>query len=105
MTTAAPESISIVYLLHFDEPIGDTGSKYGYAQHYTGSTPDLARRLAEHLRDSDVKIMAAVRAAGIGWTLARTWPGGRDRERQLKRQGGASRHCPLCGVRPRGGTA
>jgi hypothetical protein len=85
-----------VYLLHFDEPIGDTSSRYGYAQHYTGSSPDLARRLAEHAANSDVKIMAAVRQAGIGWTLARTWEGGRVRERQLKVQGGASRHCPVC---------
>jgi hypothetical protein len=91
-----------VYLLHYDRPIGDIDSRFGYAQHYTGSSPDLARRLAEHERDSDVKIMAAVRKAGIGWTLARTWEGGRVRERQIKIQGGASRHCPVCkGHEPR----
>jgi hypothetical protein len=42
-----------------------------------------------------------VKAAGISWRLARTWPGGRARERQLKNQGGASRRCPECGVTPR----
>ena len=42
-----------------------------------------------------------VRAAGIGWQLARLWPGGRARERQIKRQGGHARKCPLCGVKPR----
>ena len=42
-----------------------------------------------------------VREAGIGWQLARMWPGSRARERQIKRQGGHARHCPLCGVRPR----
>jgi hypothetical protein len=47
--------------------------------------------------------MLAVRKAGITWQLARTWPGGSDREKQLKRQGGAARRCPLCGVRPRPG--
>jgi hypothetical protein len=47
--------------------------------------------------------MLAVRAAGITWQLARTWPGDRVRERQLKRQGGAARRCPLCGVTPRPG--
>jgi hypothetical protein len=31
------------------------------------------------------------------------WPGGAERERQLKRQGGAGRRCPLCGVVPRAG--
>ena len=40
-------------------------------------------------------------AAGIRWQLARTWEGSRARERQLKLQGGASRHCPMCGVKPR----
>jgi hypothetical protein len=39
--------------------------------------------------------------AGIGWQLARTWAGGRDRERQITAQGGASRRCPLCGITPR----
>jgi hypothetical protein len=33
---------------------------------------------------------------GIGWKLARTWEGSRQRERQLKRRGGASRRCPIC---------
>jgi len=42
-----------------------------------------------------------VRAAGIGWQLARMWPGGRARERQIKRQDGHARKCPMCGVRPR----
>ena len=44
-----------------------------------------------------------VRAAGIGWQwqLARMWPGSRARERQIKRQSGHARHCPLCGVTPR----
>ena len=28
-------------------------------------------------------------------------PGSRARERQIKRQGGHARHCPLCGVKPR----
>jgi hypothetical protein len=47
--------------------------------------------------------MLVVREAGITWQLARVWPGDRARERQLKRQGGAARRCPLCGVTPRPG--
>ena len=84
-----------VYLLHFDEPIGNTASQKGYAQHYTGWASDLAARLAEHRRSSDVKILQAVRRAGISWSLARTWAGTRTRERQLK-QRGAARRCPVC---------
>lgn len=40
--------------------------------------------------------MRYVKAAGIGWTLARPWEGDRHREHQLKRQGGRARMCPIC---------
>jgi hypothetical protein len=83
-----------VYLLHFDRP-------YRHARHYIGWAKDLAARLAVHARGQGARLLAVIKAAGIGWRLARTWPGGRARERQIKRQGGASRCCPLCGVRPR----
>ncbi|HEY3957967.1 MAG TPA: hypothetical protein VGM53_31775 [Streptosporangiaceae bacterium] len=83
-----------VYLLHFERP-------YRHARHYTGSTANLPARLRQHERGHGARLLAVIAAEGIGWTLARTWPGGRDRERQLKRQGGAARHCPLCGVTPR----
>lgn len=83
-----------VYLLHFDLP-------YQHARHYTGWTTDLAARLAEHQAGRGARLLAVIRAAGIGWSLARTWPGSRTRERQIKNQGGASRRCPTCGVHPR----
>jgi predicted GIY-YIG superfamily endonuclease len=83
-----------VYLLHFERP-------YKHARHYLGWASNLDARLAEHAAGHGARLLAVIRAAGIGWTLARTWPGDRHRERQLKRQGGASRCCPLCGVRPR----
>lgn len=89
-----------VYLLHFDQP-------FGHARHYTGWTTDLAARLAEHAAGRGARLLAVVKAHGIGWTLARTWTGTRACERALKRQGGASRRCPLCGITPRtvGGAA
>ncbi|MFI6907340.1 hypothetical protein ACIBKY_39200 [Nonomuraea sp. NPDC050394] len=83
-----------VYLLHFAHP-------YKHARHYIGWTGDLDARLAEHQAGRGARLLAVVKAAGITWTLARTWNGPRSRERALKRQGGASRCCPLCGVRPR----
>ena len=86
-----------VYLLHFDRP-------YKHARHYTGwtgSSGSLTPRLARHARGDGARLLAVAYAAGVRWELARTWPGPRARERQLKRQGGASRHCPMCGVRPR----
>ena len=88
-------SAGTVYLLHFDQP-------YKHARHYVGWTArNVKRRLAEHEAGHGARLLAVVRAAGIGWQLARLWPGGRARERQIKRQGGHARKCPLCGVRPR----
>ena len=83
-----------VYLLHFDQP-------YKHARHYVGWAVNVKRRLAEHEAGRGARLLEVVKAAGIGWTLARMWPGCRARERQIKRQGGHARHCPLCGVRPR----
>ena len=78
-----------VYLLHFH-------SRYKHVAHYTGSTHNLEKRLSQHAKGQSARLLAVVHAAGISWTLARTWEGGKQRERQLNRQGGASRRCPLC---------
>lgn len=88
--------LPVIYLLHFDAP-------YRHARHYLGTAAagHLEARLAAHAAGRGARLTQVVAAAGIGWQLARTWPGGRDRERQLKRQGGASRRCPMCGVHPR----
>jgi len=83
-----------VYLLHFHRP-------YAHARHYTDWTTNLTQRLAEHATGHGARLLAVIRGAGIGWQLARTWPGTRHTERALKRQGGAPRRCPLCGVHPR----
>jgi hypothetical protein len=99
----------LVYLLHFDAVyVPYPGApRRDCAEHYTGRVRGgpraLGRRLKQHGTESGSRLMLAVRAAGITWQLARTWPGGSDREKQLKRQGGASRRCPLCGVKPRSG--
>lgn len=80
---------STVYLLHFERP-------YKHARHYLGSCNNLARRLAEHKRGAGARLTAVVQAAGISWQCVRTWRGGRQRERQIKKQGGLSRVCPVC---------
>src|SRR6185437_214928 len=78
-----------VYLVHFDQ-------RYAHAGHYTGSSPDIDRRLTEHFNGRGARLMAVIKDAGITWRLARVWPeGGRDKERALK-QRGAARHCPIC---------
>src|SRR5215510_9548068 len=78
-----------VYLLHFTQ-------RYKHAGHYLGSSTNFTQRLQTHAKGQGARLLAVIQAAGITWTLARTWEGGKQRERQLKRQGGASRRCPIC---------
>ncbi len=80
---------SVCYLLHFSEP-------YRHARHYLGSTTDLDQRLAGHRSGGGARLIEVITAAGIDFVLVRTWPGGRQRERQLKKEGGRSRLCPIC---------
>lgn len=88
----------VFYLLHFDRRY----RRYRHARQVQHWTEDLAARLARHAVGDGARLLAVVHHAGISWQLARTWPGPRARERQLKRQGGASRHCPLCKCLPGG---
>jgi hypothetical protein len=74
------------------------GTNCRQVQHWA---TNVNRRLAEHEAGHGARLLAVVRDAGNGWQLARMWPGSRTRERQIKRQGGHARHCPLCGVIPR----
>ena len=84
------------YLIHLAKPVGRS-------QHHLGSTQGLAAQMARYaLGNTSVRLMLAAHRQGIDWELARVWPGGPDREAQLRLQGGRSRLCPLCGVHPRG---
>lgn len=87
--------IGTVYLIHFDRP-------FGHARHYCGWALDLESRLARHRAGTGARLIEVIQDAGITWQVARTWEGvDRNFERALKRQGGASRRCPLCGIAPR----
>jgi hypothetical protein len=88
--------VGVVYLLHFDRPIGDLTNPRGFAGHYTGWTLNLPLRLQDHVAGRGARLMQVVGEVGIGWQLARIWPGTRARERSLKRSGGAARRCPVC---------
>jgi hypothetical protein len=92
----AGRGVGIVYLVHFDQPIGDLHNPRGYASHYTGWTLDLPTRLVDHANGRGARLLQVVGELGIGWQLARIWAGTRDRERSLKRSGGAARRCPIC---------
>jgi hypothetical protein len=85
----------VVYLIHFDRPIGDRHNPRGFASHYTGWTLDLPTRLVDHAAGRGARLMQVVGDQQIGWQLARIWTGTRTRERSLK-QRGATRRCPVC---------
>jgi hypothetical protein len=88
--------VGVIYLIHFDQPIGDLRNPRGFASHYTGWTLDLPARLIDHAAGRGARLMQVVGERGIGWQLARIWTGTRTRERSLKRSGGAARRCPTC---------
>lgn len=85
-----------VYLLHFDAPLGDVNNPRGQARHYIGTAHDVGIRLRQHRKGYGAKIMQALRERGIDFQLARTWEGGFDLERRLKRRKNAPRLCPIC---------
>jgi len=82
----------MVYLLHFN-------TRYHHAGHYLGSAEDLEARLARHQAGNGARLLEVITDAGITWTLARTWPGGRKEERKLKNQHNGPRLCPICNPR------
>jgi predicted GIY-YIG superfamily endonuclease len=86
----------IVYTIHLAKPVGpaDRGPR-NTARHYTGWTSNLESRIAEHRAGVGSKLLAAANRLGIAWTVAKTEPGTRARERQLKNHG-AARRCPEC---------
>lgn len=79
----------VCYLIHFDTPLA-------HARHYLGWTTNLPMRLEAHAKGNGSRIMEVINERGIGWQLARVWPGGRALERQLKRQKNSPRLCPIC---------
>lgn len=86
----ATRQLGCVYLIHFR-------TRYKHAGHYIGWTSDLESRLLEHKGGTGARLMEVIKEAGIDWEVARVWYDvDRKFERKLKRQGGASRTCPIC---------
>jgi hypothetical protein len=93
--------LGTTYLLHFRDPETGQPARYQHAGHYTGWTRDLAARLEAHARGTGARLVEVITKAGLGFTLARTWPETtRDREDLIKHAGGGRRYCPECGVKP-----
>lgn len=86
--------MATTYLICLDQRLGSDHPRGG-AGHYLGSTTrELAGRLAEHRAGVGAKLLAAAVERGIGFDVVRTWDGGRDRERALKRLRNSPRLCP-----------
>jgi predicted GIY-YIG superfamily endonuclease len=81
--------MATIYLIHFDK-------KLAHAQHYIGLADDLDARLERHRAGNGARLMEVITNAGIAWQVARTWPGDRKLERQLKRRKETPALCPLC---------
>lgn len=85
-------TIGTIYVVHFAQPLA-------HARHYIGWTQNLPARMSQHRAGYGGRLMAAVQAAGIDWTVSYTELGDRYRERQLKNQSSAARRfCWLCKV-------
>jgi hypothetical protein len=80
------------YLLHLDRPL----SEHHTAQHYLGFTKHVPSRMAAHLEGRGARFMQIARERGIGFQIARIWPGDRTFERKLKRRKQGPALCPIC---------
>lgn len=90
--------MGIVYLLHFDRPLG--GDKH-QAIHYVGFSKNkrtLGLRIEHHRKGhAGCSITNALKEHGIGFTLAKIFEGvERTFERKLKNTKKVAPYCPIC---------
>ncbi len=86
----------MIYLIHFDRPLGNLENVRGTARHYLGYARNIDDRVERHRDGQGSFLMKAVVAAKIGWSVVRTWPGDRAAEKQLKRLHNSRKLCPVC---------
>ena len=78
-----------VYLIHFEFP-------YKHARHYLGYSAKLSQRAIRHSKNNGARLIQVINAAGISWSVVRTWPGNRGKERRLKKRHDSPILCPVC---------
>ena len=80
----------MVYLLHFTQP-------YKHARHYVGYAEySIEQRVEHHRKGQGANLTAYASRERSDFIIARTWEGGRNEERQVKRSRHHSRLCPIC---------
>jgi hypothetical protein len=86
----------VIYLIHFDTPIGNLTNPRGQAQHYLGYAFSVEDRVERHSQGRGSFLMKAVVEKQIGYHVVRTWYGNRKTEKILKRTKNSRRLCPVC---------
>lgn len=86
------EQIGTVYLIHFEQPYA------AHARHYIGfTTLPVEQRLARHADGNGSKLLRAVTAAGIAYSVVKVWEGTTKAfERRLHSRKDTPRFCPVC---------
>jgi len=82
----------VIYLLHFDEPIGK-------ARHYLGTCGDsrITRRMRQHAMGNGAALTREAARRNITMYLARVFPDlHHETEKRMKAQGRYKDLCPLC---------
>jgi predicted GIY-YIG superfamily endonuclease len=100
-----PARAGVVYLLHFERPLGNLNNPRAQAQHYIGWALDVRQRLTEHRNGWGSSLTMACVDRGIPFYLVRFWPGTAELERKLKRQKNARKLCPICRANRKAATA
>lgn len=88
----------IVYMLHFERPVGR-------ARHYVGSAQASAfrARLKRHKAGTGAALTSEAVKRGIAMRVSNIWPAEtRAREQEIKAAGKFSRHCVYCRAAARG---
>ncbi len=88
----------MVYLLHFNTPVGNANHKASHYIGYCRTNDQLSDRLAQHRAGAGARITAHLcQTQHSDFLLARTWPNQpRTEERRLKRYHKSAQLCPIC---------
>lgn len=91
--------MSDLFLLHFEPAYQHAGHYLGYAKG-TGRVGEYAKRVAAGKVHAPHPLVERALLQGSEITVAAIFYGdNRDERRRLRRQGGLSRHCPVCRAR------
>ena len=93
--TYADRPASVVYLLHFEQPIAPGRHT---TQHYLGFAEArlFGERIEEHRTGCGARLTQVANEREIPFVIARVWYGDRSFERRLKNRKNGPRLCPIC---------